>query len=666
MKEEQKYLKDEKKEKSNFEEKKPAEVSVIYKYILPSFFLIIGIVCYIISLTGCEGTQAECLKDFDQTTIKTFVMIFTLGSFFLSLNYILFLYTKINTLVVIFQTIIFLYLCFVHDTGSNLKSHGSYNRIFLAIMLSLWFFVQNIFMLTYVIMKRRIILTIIFLGIIIGISSVLININLVNQCKNWEKGLGDSKFDNSSFDCKIKTPKKCWMNLMSGIFDISGVFREDCTQIRMDSKEQFRRWTKVPNAKILGYPRTEKMKFFPDSTLDEFQFRVLGNMIDMQSNSVSQAVKDRTEAIIDFTKDKPELSVRVVRDENIAKERINRYKKNENNLMAKNVIHFFIDSLSRDNFRRKLPRTRAFLEKYYNNDNADAQVFQFFKYHGVASWTLANMVPMFFGVDFTHRKEPPTHYNKYFKDAGYVTAQGHGYCGREIIEMEPGNIEKFNFENFDHEINTIFCDPNFSVPGHPFAILNGPFSMKRRCLYGKDTHTYIFDYGRSFWEKYPNEPKFFRLAFQDAHEGTGEVVQYMDDKITSYFEFLEAKGSLKDTAIVFHSDHGVNMPGFYTFVDAEDFQIEKSLPTFFLILPQELAQKHKKELKAKENMMVTPYDIHNTFLHLINAPRTAWDKVGGSLFETINPKKRDCDTFRVRDPFCLCLGERDNPEPENY
>jgi len=456
------------------------------------------------------------------------------------------------------------------------------------------------------------------------------------------------------------------MNLMSGVFDISGVFGEDCTQIRMDSKEQFRRWVKIPDAKIIGYPRVEKWRLFPECTLDEFQFRVLAGMIDMESKSVSQAEKDRTEAIIDFTKEKPELSVRVARDEALAKERLARYKKNEKDLMAKNVIHFFIDSLSRDNFRRKLPRTRAFLEKYYNNDTAEAQVFQFLKYHGIASWTLANMVPMFFGVDFTHRREPPTHYNKYFKEAGYVSAQGHGYCGREIIEIEPGNMDKFNFEPFDHEINTVFCDPNFSVPGHPFAILNGTFSMKRRCLYGKDTHTYIFDYGRAFWEKYPNEPKFFRLAFQDAHEGTGEVVQYMDDKIVSYFEFLEAKGSLKDTAIVFHSDHGVNMPGFYTFVDAEDFHIEKTTPTFFLILPQELAQRHKKELKAKEHMMVTPYDIHNTFLHLINAPRSAWNKVGGSLFETINPKKRDCDTFRIRDPFCLCLGERDNPEPEDY
>ena len=320
-----------------------------------------------------------------------------------------------------------------------------------------------------------------------------------------------------------------------------------------------------------------------------------------------------------------------------------------------------------------MPRTRAFFEKYYQKDNGnnirdnqpEAQVFQFLKYHGLASWTLANMVPVFFGVDFTYKKGPsPVNYNKYFKEAGYITGQGHGYCGRDILDVEPGNLEKFVWSPFDHEINPIFCDPNFSVPGHPYAILNGTFSMKRRCLYGKDTHTYIFDYAKSFWEAYPNEAKFFRLAFQDAHEGTGEVVQYMDDKIIAFFEFLEKKGSLKDTIVMFHSDHGVNMPGFYTFVDAEDFQIEKSLPTFFLLLPKDLASKHEKELKAKENIMITPYDLHNTFLHMINAPLEARNNLGGSLFEHIDQKKRDCDKFNVRDPFCNCLGERDNFEWE--
>lgn len=653
----------ENKEKTTMIDKKLTEPS----YFIPSILLFIGVICYLISLIGCEGTQAECLKNFDQTKIKYFVIILVIGASSFTINYMIMLYKRNNLLIVSFQTIIILYLCFVHDTGSDLKNHGGYNRIFLALIMSISFILLNSFMFVYFLMRKKILPTILFLGLTIGILSLVINQELKKQCNNWDKGLGDTLFDHSGEYCKIKKPKKCWMNLMSGVFDVSGLFGEDCSGIRMDSREVFNRWTKIPNAKVLGYPRIEKMNYFPQCTLDEFQFRVLAGMIDMEDPRVSITIKEEVEAVIDFKKEKPELTVKVARDQDLATKRNNLYEAKKVNIMSKNVIHFFIDSLSRDNFRRKLPKTKAFFEKYFNNDNSEAQVFQFFKYHGIASWTLANMVPIFFGVDFTHRRDPaPQHYNKYFKEAGFVTGQGHGYCGKEIFDLEPGNMEKFNFEYFDHEINTIYCDPNFSVPGHPFAILNGPYAMKRRCLYGKDTHTYIFDYVKSFWDKYQNEPKFFRLAFQDAHEGTGEVVQYMDDKIVDLFNFLEKKGSLQDTIIVFHSDHGLNMPGFYTFVDAEDFHIEKSLPTFFLVLPQQVAQKHKKELKAKENMLVTPYDIHNTFLHIVNAPREAFNKVGGSLFETINEKKRDCDKFRIRDPFCNCLGERDNPDPDDY
>jgi hypothetical protein len=174
-------------------------------------------------------------------------------------------------------------------------------------------------------------------------------------------------------------------------------------------------------------------------------------------------------------------------------------------------------------------------------------------------------------------------------------------------------------EPFDHEANLLGCDPNCSC--HPFAIFNGPYRMKRRCLYEKDSSEYVFDYSKKFWKAYSYSPKHLRLAFLDAHEGTGEVVKYMDDKLVDFFEFLESEGSLKDTEIVFQSDHGVNMPGFYTFVDAKDFWIEKTLPTLFLILTQDVAREYDEVPKDKENLLLSPYDIHNTFLHLANSPK---------------------------------------------
>jgi hypothetical protein len=437
---------------------------------------------------------------------------------------------------------------------------------------------------------------------------------------------------------------------------------ENCEQIRMDSREQLIRWTRTPRARIIGYPRVEKWRFFPDSTLNEFQFRVLGNIIDMEDPRVPKQLKDKTEITIEFNKEQPEMKLRVVRDEAIVERRTkirNSFKSTP--FVTKNVIHLFIDSLSRDNFRRKLPKTKLWLERFYNKQNTQARVYQFFKYHAIASWTFINMVPVTFGVDGSHQGNP-VHSVRYYKEKGFVTGQGHNYCGREFYDLEPGNVEKFQFESFDHEANLLGCDPNYSVPGHPFAIFNGPYGMKRRCLYGKDTSWYVFDYGKKFWKSYKDQPKYLRLAFLDAHEGTGEVVKYMDDKIVDFLDFLEAEGSLADTSILIQSDHGVNMPGFYTFVDAQDFWIEKTLPALFLITPQTVAKEYDQILKDKENLLLSPYDIHNTFLHLSGAPKMAYNKIGKSLFSPNSEterEERNCDKFRVVDPYCQCVGERE-------
>jgi hypothetical protein len=624
--------------------------------------LVIAIISYLITLYGChEASQAECLKKFDQTLIKYFVLVLLTSAFLFTLIYNLTIYKKIHYVISIYTTVIIAFLCFVYDTGNDLKYHGSYNRVFLFSLMAVCFVIQHFFTFLYLAIKRiGLIKGLIGIVLLILIATFSLHFKLVSSCNNWRKGLGDSELDNNIEGCKIKEPYYCWMNFMDNVFDVSGWMGENCEQIRMDNREQLVRWTRIPSAKVVGYPRVEKWRFFPDSTLNEFQFRVLASTIDMEDPRVPQTLKDRTEIIIDFKKKNPEMSLRVTKDESLVQKRTNvRSSFKNNKFISKNVIHLFIDSLSRDNFRRKLPKARAWLERFYKNQNSEARVYQFLKYHGIASWTFINMVPTTFGVDGSHQGNP-VHSNRYYKEKGFITGQAHNYCGREFYDLEPGNVEKFVWEPFDHEANLLGCDPNYSVPGHPFAIFNGPYGMKRRCLYGKDSSWYVFDYGKKFWKAYADSPKHLRLAFLDAHEGTGEVVKYMDDKLVDFFEFLESEGSLKDTVIVFQSDHGVNMPGFYTFVDAQDFWIEKTLPTLFLIVPQDVAKDYDEVLREKENLLLSPYDIHNTFLHLANSSKMSHNNVGKSLFEKTNDREeRNCDKFRVVDPYCQCIGERE-------
>ncbi len=616
-------------------------------------------ILYIITLKGCPKAQAECLKEFDQTLIKYFVMALFSSAFLYAFIYLLIFYKWLPFYIFFINTAIIIVL-FICDTGTDLKSHGQFNRNFLIIFMLLSIVIQFILRLVFLIMEKvGIVRASIIIVIIASVLGYSLHIRLMQNCNNWSKGLGDTEIDNSN-GCQIKEPKYCWMNFMDNVFDISGWMGENCEQIRMDDRAQVLRWTRVKNAKRIGYPRYEKYNFFPDSTLDVFQFKVLHYMIDMDDPRVPQSIKDNVEVMVDYTLEPAEMLLRVRQDLGLVKARAKiRSSLKSQKFIAKNVLYFFIDSLSRDNLKRKLPKTLEFLEKHFRNKNTKMQSYQMLKYHALASWTFANQVPVNFGVESTHVGSP-VHHNKFFKQNGFITGNTHNYCGRDYYDIENGNIEKFRYESFDHESQSLSCDPNFSVPGHPYAMLNGSYGMKRRCLYGKDLAKHVFEYTKKFWSAYKEQPKFFRMSFIDAHEGTAEVVKYMDDHIMDFFEYFEAENNFEDTVIILQSDHGVNMPGFYTFVDAEDFSIEKSLPSMYMIVPQNVATEYDEILKSKENLMVTPYDLHNTLLHLGGAPKTAYNKLGESYFKkTEKFDERTCDWFKVIDPFCQCANERD-------
>ena len=66
-----------------------------------------------------------------------------------------------------------------------------------------------------------------------------------------------------------------------------------------------------------------------------------------------------------------------------------------------------------------------------------------------------------------------------------------------------------------------------------FGLTNKKYSNSnlRRCLYGKDAYEYSLEYAEQFWEQYADKPKFFRLGFIDGHEGSLEVIKYLDEPL---------------------------------------------------------------------------------------------------------------------------------------
>lgn len=62
----------------------------------------------------------------------------------------------------------------------------------------------------------------------------------------------------------------------------------------------------------------------------------------------------------------------------------------------------------------------------------------------------------------------------------------------------------------------------------------GPYSVVKRCLYGKELNEYAFEYGRQFWDKYEDMDKVLYLDFIDGHEGTGEALKHLDANLAKF------------------------------------------------------------------------------------------------------------------------------------
>ena len=315
---------------------------------------------------------------------------------------------------------------------------------------------------------------------------------------------------------------------------------------------------------------------------------------------------------------------------------LNQHKRKNNYIQKPRHLDLINDTIDISNY---------FENKYY--------AYQFLKYHTFTSGTRFNAMPMFYGKSVYSING--VNIIKYFKQLGYITAQSTDMCSKEVWEpeKEPPDL---NFEFWDHENVAMFCDPSYMDRKSLYSIYKGVYSFLRRCFYGKEVHDYIFEYGKKFWETYPDNKKFLRLGFNDGHESTFEVLKYLDEPMVEFLEFFLNKGYLKNTAIFIISDHGNHMPGLYNLFLSEQFEAERVLGNFYLIVNNENLSKNKlekfklfhKNVMINQQSIITPYDIHDTMMHIINGYGNAFPMFstkGRSVFMEIDNSVRDCNFF---------------------
>ena len=631
------------------------EIKIILLSIVSFFF-------YFISFRGCEGTQSYCLVTLSPSffyLIGVYIMICSLISLYIiyeALN------NKISKIHLFYYVPLLIYLLYFYDNGSDLSHHGSYNKMVFYFLIVSFIILFLIFcLLKYIYANYKII----FISLTLSFIWILIYtyIKITKNCNVWYDGLNGIRLENNpKFDkCKIVHPKRCWINSIDGVFDVSRILNENCNNFRGGEKAELLKYLspRFNLTQNFGYPITTKYTWLNQSHFDRFFNNVMADMIDLDKIDYSKIADDlKPEVVLKFdpVTEMGKIDIKINRNEILAKERNDIY----NTLLPKdkpkynNILFLYIDAISRPEFIRAMKNTEKYLSKYFNS--SEKSFYQMMKYHNFIFFTQQNVNPMFFGESMFNSNG--TSILKHIKNKGFITGHSNNICTRQLYDIEDNYTENIEYDSFDHENIAMMCDPNFYNPENRFTPYMGPYSIRRRCLYGRDTFEYIIEYGEKFWAAYSKEHKFLRLSFQDAHEGTLEVVIYLDVKLAEFLEKFDRKGYLKDTAVFLVSDHGNNMVGIYNIFQFEDYVLEKTLGTWFMLLPKK-KEIDEKFLEINQQRLVSPYDIHDTLLDMFGYHQNnkLFSRKGQSVSKEVNGLERNCDYYSqdIMPIWCRCF-----------
>ena len=154
-------------------------------------------------------------------------------------------------------------------------------------------------------------------------------------------------------------------------------------------------------------------------------------------------------------------------------------------------------------------------------------------------------------------------------------------------------------------------------------------------------------------EKYKNNRKFLLIVNNDGHEGTLEIIKYDDEYVYKFLTNLFNENLLKETVVMFLSDHGWTMPSLYHFNDAFNFDI--ALPMFYILRYDKKNLSYNEQYKylyENQQKFITGYDVYNTIGHLAYGKKykqikdkekskedTPKSKFGKSIFTEIDSKR---------------------------
>ena len=635
------------------------------KYI--SFIIyIFTILIYKQSLFSCQNLSLnDCVNQYNIRVIMHNFIKCAISGLILSANLSL-IFMKVLSIFNLFIILIVIFVLLLLDFGNDIYNHGLINFVILLVSLFLGFLFLIVIqgaIYSFILKNYRNGLLLSSL-ILFSLFSFFFCYRLVISCDYWSKGLGNNKIDNNKnkYSCKIISPKKCYINMFDSFFDFSKMQNLNCetqnqpsfTEI-LDNYNLYFDTEFKDNITVLNFPKTNNIDFTGDEMNN--QHNLAKKVI---TNIKGDKVKDKINSEVFLIKDERNgrISMEISKNKSLAEERNLLSNKNSK---IKNILFIYFDSLSRAHLHRKLKMFEGLLTDIFDNQHPNYESFEFLKYHVFDSYnTNINKQSMFYGTDIILNNDE-NHRNilSHLKQNGFITAQSSNICSKYLSDFY---VKSLN-EEFDHENIGMFCDPNYFITNQKNYNIKGTSSSFRRCLYGKDSYEYVFNYGKLFWEAYSESNKFLRLGFFDGNEKSGEVVKYLDEYMVDFVLDLINGGKFQKTALLFVSGKGSLEYGIFDKIKKTEFFYEKSLGSWFILLNKYgFENKIIENLRNNSQAFVTPYDVYDTMIGIIY---NCYDlecfknikyksNNGNTVFNNIDAFGRNCKKYKEISE-CQCI-----------
>ncbi|XP_052819463.1 uncharacterized protein LOC128245369 [Mya arenaria] len=313
------------------------------------------------------------------------------------------------------------------------------------------------------------------------------------------------------------------------------------------------------------------------------------------------------------------------------------------------VILFAIDSASRSSAIRRLPKTMDILR--------NLQAYDFKGHTKVGENTFPNIIPLLTGLNVSELHLPRRQYmdkipflwNNYSKN-GYTT-----FYAEDTPTWDTFNFNKRGFQipPTDHYMRPYqLALWNVQKMDYPY--------ISNYCYNGMSRHSLQINYLKQFLDLYKRKRRFALSLINVLCHNTEKNLQFGDDDLRDFVQWMDNEGHLKNTVFIIFGDHGNRISGIRR---TPIGYLEDRMPLLQMIIPEQLKARHAtvhESLLVNTNRLTTHFDLHQTIVDVLkqsfSEPSIAYreGKVRGiSLFKTI-PLARTCRDACIPDTYCVC------------